>query len=319
MTNQISLEAVLDIAGVTLEEFVELLRKEPNYKVLSRFVEREVLTPGEPTNPGIGIVLDTETTSKEAAEARIIELGMVKFLFDQDTGVVYRVLARFNKLKDPGIPIPPEATEVNNITDDMVRGQSITDEEVTDFVQEVDLVIAHNANFDRKVAEREFPIFEGKAWACTLKQVPWQAEGIAGAKLEYIASHFGFFYEAHRAEVDCLATLECMSKRLPTSGDVVMGVLLREYRSPGFKVYALDSPFETKDLLKKRGYRWHAGEPGQEKAWGLEAPSQEALEEEVKWLRQNIYRNRQFRLRVDHIDAFNRFSDRRNPQPIAFF
>jgi DNA polymerase III subunit epsilon len=49
----------------------------------------------------------------------------------------------------------------------MVRGHRIDPEAVAAFAVGVGIVIAHNANFDRKFAERYWPLFEQKAWACS--------------------------------------------------------------------------------------------------------------------------------------------------------
>lgn len=49
----------------------------------------------------------------------------------------------------------------------MVLGQRIDPEAVAAFAAGAGIVIAHNASFDRKFAERYWPLFQQKAWACS--------------------------------------------------------------------------------------------------------------------------------------------------------
>jgi DNA polymerase-3 subunit epsilon len=59
-------------------------------------------------------ILDLETTGKDPQTAKIVEISVVKVMPDGTKDI------RTMKV-NPGIPIPPEATEVHKITDDMVR------------------------------------------------------------------------------------------------------------------------------------------------------------------------------------------------------
>jgi DNA polymerase III subunit epsilon len=70
------------------------------------------------------------------------------------------------------------------------------------------VVIAHNANFDRKFAERYWPLFEQKAWACSATEVEWRKHGFDGSRLGYLLAGVGLFHEGHRAIDDCRALIE---------------------------------------------------------------------------------------------------------------
>ena len=72
------------------------------------------------------------------------------------------------------------------------------------------------------------------------------------------------------------------------------------------KLWALSAPFENKDKLKKRGYRWDA----EHKTWH-KTISNDDLAKETDWLRVEVYENRPFKLEHEVIDAYNRFSTRR--------
>ncbi len=112
----------------------------------------------------------------------------------------------------------------------MIKGCSIDNNRVEEIVERANLIIAHNAGFDRKIVEKQFPIFKKKPWACTCTQIPWSKEGITSTKLEYLAYKFNFFYEAHRAEIDCLAGINILTQLLSISGNSVLNVLLENAR-----------------------------------------------------------------------------------------
>jgi hypothetical protein len=68
---------------------------------------------------------------------------------------------------DPGFSISPGITKITGITDQMVAGHCIDDRAVDDLLDRVVLVIAHNADFDRRFPEKRFPVFATKHWACS--------------------------------------------------------------------------------------------------------------------------------------------------------
>lgn len=253
-------------------------------------------------------ILDTETTGTNQSRDKIIELGIVFVEVCPATGQAYRIINVFNELEDPGMPIPDESTKVHHITDDMVAGKRIDDAEVDALLADVSLVVAHNASFDRGFVEQRFPIFATKAWACSLSQIPWSDEGVGSAKLEFLAYHCGFHFTGHRASTDCHALLEVLQQPLPTSQTIAMQALLQNARVPGIKVSALGSPFDSKDALKERSYRWD----GEKKVWAKNIPKHR-LDEEVAWLKHFVYAGKGFRLELEKMTAMNRFSARPGP------
>lgn len=271
-------------------------------------VYREIDVPEDRLT--LGVVLDTETTGKNSATDAIIELGMVFFEYDAETGVVYRIVEVFDELQDPGFPIPPEASAVNGITDDMVRGKAIDAQRVNDLVTFVSIVIAHNAGFDRQLCERTWPIFAKLPWACSFRQVPWNDEGIGSGKLDYIAYRRGFHYAAHRAEEDCRVLLHVLQAPFAETGASTLKAMLDAANRKEMRVWATGAPFDVKELLSGRGYRWSDGSNGMEKAWNTTV-SEENLEAELAWLKANAFNNRSSSVVVDTVDATNRFSQRR--------
>jgi DNA polymerase-3 subunit epsilon len=288
-----------------LEAAAKLLEAHPDYRVLRRLAVVDDWGVAPQGAPGVAVVVDTETTGTDTRADHVIELAMVKFEYCLATGAVCRVTEVYSELEDPGEPIPPASTAIHGITDEMVRGHRIDDARVAAVLADVGVVIAHNAAFDRPFLERRLPAFAHKPWACSHAQVPWAEEGFAGSKLEYLGVGCGFFFEAHRSEIDCRALLEVLRRPLPKSGRTALAVMLEQARQPSLTLWATGSPFESKDALKARGYRWH----GERRCWyrGL---AQADLDAESAWLRNAVYGGRPAQVDVEVQDAKVRFSGR---------
>lgn len=233
---------------------------------------------------------------------------MLPFRFSTD-GRIFSVLEAFDRLRAPSSgTISPEITRITGITNEMVEGKSIHPDEVSAVAAPADIVIAHNARFDRLFVEKAYPVFTTKAWACSMTEIPWREERFDGLKLEYLAMKSGFFYDARRAETDFRATLELLSRPLPQSGELALMRLLQNARMSTCRVWAENSPFDFKDILKARGYRWNPGNNGKPRSWYRDV-SEGDLMGELAYLRSDIYQ-REVDIPVTKFGAFDRFSSR---------
>lgn len=292
---------------INLADLAATLEKSPDYRVLRRLVLRSEFTPdnGQPTK--IGLLLDVETTGLDTAKHEVIELGMVKFAYLPD-GRITRIIDVFESFNEPSAPIPEEITELTGITDAIVAGNRIDADAVTAFAADGVVVIAHNAHFDRKFAERYWPIFKQRAWTCSATEIKWRKHGFDGSRLGYLLAGVGLFYQAHRAVDDCRALLEVLASDLPGANKPALAVLLERARRKTMRIWAEQSPFELKDELKKRGYRWSDGADGRPRSWYTDVDEGEQANE-VEFLRKTIYL-RDVEPRVQAVSAFNRFSVR---------
>jgi DNA polymerase-3 subunit epsilon len=302
-SSRLRFTSVSDKAAETLAVTLEA---HPDYRVLRRLnVAHEWPALAGPTVRRAAIV-DTETTGTDHAVDKVIELAVVVFEYCHATGAVGRVLGSYDGLEDPGMPIPASSTAIHGITDAMVAGQRIDDGSVASLLDGVGLVIAHNAGFDRRMLEPRLPVFASLPWGCSHREVPWSEAGIESAKLEYLAYRYGFFYEGHRAEIDCRALLEVLRRPFGDSGASALKVLLDSARGPSFRLWATGSPFESKDVLRKRGYWWDAPK----RCWYGEFRSREEVEGEVAWLREAVYAGKSATLELEELDARTRYSGR---------
>ena len=296
-----------ELSPKDIAHLAEALSVHPDYRVLRRLVPRHGFAPSTPGQMlQIGVVLDTETTGLSSQDDQVIELGMIAFEFDPVLGTVHSVREVFDELEDPGRPIPPETTQVHHITDDMVRGKRIDDTVVEKFIANASVIIAHNASFDRPFVEKRWPVFKDKQWVCSIKDIDWKGEGVGSAKLEYLLQTQGIFYEAHRAETDCWALLELLHAVLPQSQQPALLRLLESLNQPQVRLYATGSPFDAKDLLKARGYRWAP----EIKCWHRQLGGDKALQEELSWLKNRVYQGKRASVDIETLGGLVRHSDR---------
>lgn len=96
------------------------------------------------------IFYDTETTGLRAKKDRIIEIAA----FDPVRNL------RFEKFVNPGCPIPPKASAIHHITDDMVASAPSFAQIATEFIDfckgNVILIAHNNDNFDIHFLRNEF-------------------------------------------------------------------------------------------------------------------------------------------------------------------
>src|SRR6201987_1656465 len=253
------------------------------------------------------ILIDGETTGLDQRKDEVIELGMVKFDYLPDDRVA-GLRDVFSSFNEPSEAIPSEITALTGITNEMGAGQHIDEAAVSSLADEAVIDIAHNASSDRKFAERYWPIFQRKAWGCSATEVEWRKHGFEGSRLGYLLNGAGFFHQAHRAVDDCHALLEILSVKLPTTGTSALAVLLERARKKTMRLWAEQSPFDLKDLLKRRGYRWSDGSDGRPRSWYVDL-DESRLDEEIAFLKTEIYL-RDVEPSVQTLTAFDRFSVR---------
>ena len=160
------------------------------------------------------IAFDTETTGLDPASGRIVEIGAVKF---DRRGII----ARYNVLINPEMPMPEEAGKVNGITDAMLKDKPLIAAVFPDFFDFIGtgVLVAHNAPFDINYVNAELKR-AGKT-PLTNKVVDTRIfakevfPGLSSYALQDLAVQFGITaLEAHRAEDDARVCMELFDKIL---------------------------------------------------------------------------------------------------------
>jgi DNA polymerase III epsilon subunit family exonuclease len=152
------------------------------------------------------VVIDFETTGlsskKRAVEVAWFELNEKFEIIDEQSSLI-----------NPMIPIPPDASNIHGITDEMVADSPTLDEFVEDicgnpFASSDVCVVAHNLAFD-------LPLFRkycgGVVELCTLKLTRKVFGDLPNHKLETISKHLDFSIEnSHRAWSDALQVVNIL-------------------------------------------------------------------------------------------------------------
>ena len=98
------------------------------------------------------------------------------------------------------------------------------------------------------------------------------------------------------------------SKSTSDSGEISRCSARSTSPNPSWRIWALNSPFDLKDVLKARGYHWNGDGNPNPRAWYIDV-DEDVREQELAYLRAEIYQ-REVDILVRKITAYERFSDR---------
>ena len=235
--------------------------------------------------------LDLETTGTDYKKDEIIEIAIKCIEITKVSGAKMEVINAYDSLNDPGIPIPENATKINGITDEMVKGKSIDWKKVNEIFMISQLIIAHNAAFDRSFMDKAFNLSKNKIWACSINDIDWEKRKFNNVKQELLCIWHGFYYDSHRAMNDVDALIYLLTHPSYINNKPITE-LIQNAKKAVCRIEATFAKYEFKDILKNRNYKWF--DPGtnnkEDKAW-CKIVSHEDKENEIKWLSENIYDN----------------------------
>jgi DNA polymerase III subunit epsilon len=174
------------------------------------------------------VVIDFETTGLSPEQDRVIEVGIACFERGELTALQ-------NWLVNPGIPVPEQAREIHNISDDELRDAPPIEAVLPELCALVDghLPVAYHALFDRAflhaelararfVSDLQPPAFENDVlWIDPLVWVRELHKEERGHRLGEVCGRLGIRLDnAHRAASDAEASgrvLLALAPRLPTT------------------------------------------------------------------------------------------------------
>lgn len=170
------------------------------------------------------VCVDCEMTGLDLVKDEIIEIGVIKFTFDQ-------ILEEYETLVDPKRTIPPESIAIHHITDEMVVGKPTIDQVLPQVLQMVGshIIIGHGIKHDIDLialaAERSnIPTTIGhNPRMDTLRLARLYGESPINS-LEQLRRHFNVPQEgAHRAMSDVIVNMHVfkhLCRRFRTTSDV---------------------------------------------------------------------------------------------------
>lgn len=177
---------------------------------------------------------DTETTGLDRG-SRAIEIAGVMF---DETGV----LSSFETLINPGMPIPPDVTKINGITDDMVKDAPDTREALLRFfswVGDCRVAIAHYAQYDTGIvswdAGRVGVVIPTDMLVVDTCELAKAIGATKNNKLDTVAAHYGIqrIGNAHRAASDVDMCYQIFQKMTDAKGHMPPAHFYRQWALAG--------------------------------------------------------------------------------------
>jgi hypothetical protein len=113
-----------------------------------------------------GVFVDTETTGLDQDTVagfdradEVIELALLPFEYERDTGAIVSVDqdAALSAFRQPSFPIPPESAKIHGLTDEMVAGQVIDPERIKALIASPAMKSAPPSYADPSLAQHNAP------------------------------------------------------------------------------------------------------------------------------------------------------------------
>jgi DNA polymerase III subunit epsilon len=215
------------------------------------------------------LILDTETTGFSHSTDQIVEVAFI--LYDLKYAAP---ISAFSSL----LYGKSNAAEHVNAIDPELLEEAMSFKFIghvfTELIDMCDVLVAHNAQFDRGFLEADKLLGIGKVdkpWVCTQRQIQWPKQSDKKTLYSIALAHGVPLISAHRAMTDC-DILARLFTRVHELG-VDLQKLFDNAVKPKIIVQALVS-YDDRKLADKAGFNWE----GKADGWRKEMDSQE-LEE----------------------------------------
>lgn len=200
------------------------------------------------------VFLDTESTGLHN-EAELCELGAAIFNID------FEIVDKYEELFGVDVPISPETSAVNSISQKMLEGKPKFLERGDEFPWiYAEYKIAHNADYDKKLVDKHlFSLGKEKTgdWICTLKLAKYLYPDEPSHKLNYYRYKFSLVPDdmiSHRALNDVRILAGFFQKMLY---DLIEREILDPFQPIGPQLLNIQE--RPKEIRRFPAYGKHAG------------------------------------------------------------
>jgi len=167
-------------------------------------------TPIEECPPFIALasIIDVETTGLSNNDD-IIEIGILTFKYSKLTGNFINKISEYHSLNEPHCAIDVEAQRIHGISYEDTEGHRMDLEAIQKIIEKSDILIAHNASFDRKYLAKYLPEVQYAVWHCTVYGIKWKNYGFKSKKLKDLVKtlKISLVGPSHRSLSDAYAVL----------------------------------------------------------------------------------------------------------------
>lgn len=170
------------------------------------------------------VIVDCETTGLGNND-EVIELALLRFRYSRLSGRILQVLGNYSGLREPACPISATASNVSGLSKRDVAGHRIDVERASGLVAGVEMAIAHNASFDRRMVTPLLPQLAETSWYCSMRSIDWMGKGSPSTKLQDIAAYYGIVV-THRAMSDAQTVFDLLSMTDDQTGNPIFHELM---------------------------------------------------------------------------------------------
>ena len=147
------------------------------------------------------VFIDQETTGLNLDEDEVIEIALVSCTYGSRSLMLYSIDDLYEGRRCPKKDIPLKITKLTGIGIDDVRGRDLDYARIFNIVNNSNLIVAHNAAFDRPMFEKLFSDYGLKLshqkfyWGCSLIGVDWTGMfHKSGSNLQILFKESGLTY-----------------------------------------------------------------------------------------------------------------------------
>ena len=251
------------------------------------------------------LVLDTETTGLDHGVDELIGLALVALEVDRASGNLLRIVDRYQGLQEPTFELAPQAAEVLGYDNSFLVGHRFDVQRISAMVQACELVVAHNAGFDRPFVEMAVPAFCQRQWVCSLCDIDWwHLQAQEAASVEYLARRSGYVLEGFAPREVADAMVLILAQPLPVTRETGFAALISVAKGP-FTKFVIDDPLrKLAPLMDAHGlvYSEH------DKTWSVVLASEEAEAFQDFLVDLAVFDRRVRSFRVEQMNPVLRFS-----------
>jgi DNA polymerase-3 subunit epsilon len=173
-------------------------------------------------------VVDSETTGLDPQAGEVIGLGILCVRVDRHRGRMLGVVGSAFEWQEPRV-YTEAAQAFTQIPPRSLAGRRIDLSKVDALLAQTDLVVAHNASFERPFLESLLPELATLRWACSLADIDWQVgQNVPYPSIDMLLKAYSMGPTDKTPEGDCHALVRILTQPLPRSFETGFHRLIAE-------------------------------------------------------------------------------------------
>jgi DNA polymerase-3 subunit epsilon len=217
-------------------KFIEWSNRDYIYSLLDEIqIRSQPLHRPQYEDSTLVAVVDTETTGLAESDEPV-SVAVILLDVSGRKGDTIVEVDSFYGLREPGVPIHPEAQRVHGFDAGALRGKRLDLVRLRKIVDSADLLVAHNAKFDRRMISKIVPHLMEVEWACSIHTLKydWANLGDGRRSLDALCAALSIERpEPHNALCDCRALISVLKTRAGTDrASTRMARLIRNAWAP---------------------------------------------------------------------------------------